>query len=193
MKVPTLRETDYEVEIVWLGQVPAAETIQSVAQDSLTLGFDGVAGERHEGTIAPSCVRVSHMHPQGTSIRNVRQLSILSQEELAQIASDMGLEAVNPAHLGTSVVLRGIPDFTHVPPSSRLQADDGCTLVIDMENTPCVFPGKEIERTAPGHGPRFKPAAKGRRGVTAWVQRPGQLRVGDKLRLYVPDQRAWAP
>jgi hypothetical protein len=34
--------------------------------------------------------------------------------------------------------------------------------------------------------------AEGRRGVTAWVERVGVLRVGDRLRLHVPDQRPWA-
>lgn len=191
--MPTLKETEYVAEIAWLGQVPAGQGIQSEARERLTLGFEGVAGERHEGAVAPSCVRVRHLHPQGTPIRNVRQLSILAEEELELIASDMELAVVSPEHLGASLVLRGIPDFTHVPPSSRLQAPDGCTLVIDMENTPCVFPGKEIDQVAPGHGPRFKPAAAGRRGVTAWVQRPGRIQLGDRLRLFVPAQRAWTP
>ncbi|MEM6942014.1 MAG: hypothetical protein AAF509_18060 [Pseudomonadota bacterium] len=35
--------------------------------------------------------------------------------------------------------------------------------------------------------------AEGRRGVTAWVEREGMLRVGDTLRLHVPGQRAWQP
>ena len=38
-----------------------------------------------------------------------------------------------------------------------------------------------------------EPAAKGLRGVTAWVERPGCLRIGDPLRLHVPDQRPWRP
>ena len=43
----------------------------------------------------------------------------------------------------------------------------------------------------PGHGKAFKPAAHGRRGVTAWVEREGPLTLGDELRLHVPDQRNW--
>lgn len=191
--MPTLRETEYLGEIVWLGRVPAGDSIRAQQADRLELSFDGVAGERHEGTNAPSCVRVRNLHPEGTEIRNVRQLSILSQEELARIAADMGLETVDPEYLGASMVLRGIPDFTHVPPSSRLQGADGCTLVVDMENRPCVFPGREIQSDFPGHGPKFKPAATDRRGITAWVQRPGRVQVGDVLKLFVPDQRNWAP
>ena len=43
-----------------------------------------------------------------------------------------------------------------------------------------------------GKGKAFKTAAKDRRGVTAWVEREGTLRMGDVLRLHVPDQRPWA-
>jgi hypothetical protein len=28
--------------------------------------------------------------------------------------------------------------------------------------------------------------------VTAWVERPGLLRVGDQVRVHVPDQRIWS-
>ena len=91
------------------------------------------------------------------------------------------------------MILRGIPDFTYVPPSSRLQAESGLTLTIDMENRPCVLPGREIEAVEPGHGTAFKRAATNRRGVTAWVERPGDIRVGETLTLFLPDQRAWAP
>jgi hypothetical protein len=91
------------------------------------------------------------------------------------------------------MVLSGIPDFTHVPPSSRLQGPSGLTLTIDMENRPCVLPGREIEADAPGHGKAFKAAAAGRRGVTAWVERPGAVALGEELRLFIPDQRAWSP
>jgi MOSC domain-containing protein YiiM len=157
------------------------------------LGFAGPEGEGHAGLTRKSCVRVSAQHPQGTEIANVRQLSIVSAEELDQIAATCGLDAIDPAWLGATLVLRGIPDFTHVPPSSRLQGPDGVTLVIDMENRPCVYPAKEIEADRPGHGKPFKAAANGKRGVTAWIERPGSLRIGEKLRLHVPDQPTWAP
>jgi hypothetical protein len=89
------------------------------------------------------------------------------------------------------MVIEGIPDLTHLPPSSRMQAEGGTTLVVDMQNRPCVLPAKPIEAALPGFGKAFKTAASGRRGVTAWVEREGLLRVGDGVRLHVPDQRAW--
>lgn len=192
--MPTLIASEFAGEITWLGHVAAeGDSIRAAQRDMLELSFDGVAGERHAGANASSCVRVRNLHPEGTEIRNVRQLSVLSQEELDATAREMGLETLDPAWLGASIVVKGIPDFTHIPPSSRLQGPDGCTLVADMENRPCIFPGKEIEADKAGFGKAFKPAAKGRRGITAWVQRPGSLRIGDPLTLFIPDQRAWAP
>lgn len=186
------RETEFVGEITWLGQVPAKAGIRANPVDRLQLGFDGDAVARHAGVNRGSCVRVKNLHPTGTEIRNARQLTILSEEELALIADDMGVEAVNPEHLGVSMVVRGIPDFTFLPPSSRLQGPDGVTVVADIENKPCVLPGKEIEQDHAGFGAKFKPAARDRRGITAWVERPGVLVIGDALRLFVPDQRPWA-
>lgn len=192
--MPTLIQTDHSAEVVWLGHVPGAvDSIRATPHDALDLGFDGAAGERHEGRERASCVRVTNLYPKGTRIRNVRQLTVLSGEELDAIAAEMGLGAVDPALLGASVVVRGIPDFTHVPPSARLQGASGVTLTIDMENRPCVYPAKEIEAEDPGHGKGFLAAAKGRRGVTAWVEREGTLAVGDQITLFIPDQRGWTP
>lgn len=65
-------------------------------------------------------------------------------------------------------------------------------LVVDMENRPCHLPAREIAETEAEAAKRFKAAAKGKRGVTAWVERPGTLRLGGTLRLHVPDQPLWA-
>ena len=190
--MPALIPTSFEGVITWLGLVRAdLGVLPSQAETEVFASFAGVAGEMHGGVTRASCSRVTGQYPRGTEIRNVRQFSVLSAEELALIAQGMGLAVLNPALLGASLVISGIPDFTHLPPSSRLQFDGGATLVVDMENRPCTLPAKEIEAVHPGLGKRFKPAATDRRGVTAWVEREGVLRVGAKVRLHVPDQRAW--
>lgn len=192
--MPALAPTEITGEIVWIGHVPNRETsLRSQATQEAQLTYAGIPGEVHGGLTRPSCSRVISQHPRNTDIRNVRQLSIVSFEELAEIAADCGLDALDPALVGASMVVRGIPDFTHVPPSSRLQLPDGATLVVDMENRPCHLPAKPINAEHPGAGDKFKIAAKGKRGVTAWVEREGVCRIGDAVRLHVPDQRAWAP
>jgi MOSC domain-containing protein YiiM len=133
------------------------------------------------------------LYPLETTIRNTRQITILSREELNAVATAMALDTISPELLGANMVLDGIPDLTHLPPSSRLQAENGTTLVIDRINLPCNIPARAIEKACPGKGKLFKSSAAGRRGVTAWVEREGTIEIGDELRLFVPDQRAWAP
>ncbi len=191
--MPALKPTQFTARVTWLGFVPDREAdLRSAPLQDAMLTWAGIAGEAHGGMTRPSCSRVVSQHPRGTEIRNVRQLSILSAEELAEIAQAIGAERFNPAWVGASMVIEGIPDFTHVPPSSRLQAPSGATLVIDMENRPCHLPAPVISEDLPEAGKKFKLAAKGKRGVTTWVEREGVVKLGDTLTLHVPDQPVWA-
>jgi MOSC domain len=193
--MPALIPTPYKARVVWLGYQPVPVeqlVITSVPLSEMPLSFAGFEGEVHAGLTRPSCSRVLKQHPRDTEIRNVRQLCIVSAEEMAEVARDLGLDAMDYAWVGASLVLEGIPDLTHLPPSSRLQGPDGVTLVVDMENLPCQEPAATIEKACAGHGKRFKAAAAGKRGVTAWVEREGTLKQGDVLQLHLPAQRPWA-
>ncbi|WP_224813858.1 MOSC domain-containing protein [Hasllibacter sp. MH4015] len=191
--MPALKPTDFQATVAWLGvNRDRTAALETDMLDAMSLSFAGLAEESRGGLTRPSCSRVTSQHPRGTEIRNTRQICIVSEEEVAAIAADMGLPDLHPSLIGASIMVAGLPDFTHLPPSSRLQdVDSGATLVVDMENRPCVLPGKPIEAAHPGYGKRFKPAAMGRRGVTAWVEREGTIRVGSTLRLHVPDQPVW--
>lgn len=192
--MPALVPTDYYGTITWLGVVPDRMAgLMAVPRQALTLGFGGPEGESHSGLTRPSCSRVLSQHPRETVIRNTRQLCVMSLEELATIAANMGIEALDPSYMGATLVIEGIPDFTHLPPSARLQGSSGATIVIDMENRPCMLPAPGIEADMPGVGKAVKTASKGLRGVTAWVEREGVLALGEQMRLHVPEQRGWVP
>lgn len=187
-----LRPTRFVGNITWLGRVLAKPAVlASQPETQIYAQFSGVDGEVHSGLTRPSCVRVAAQYPKGTTIANTRQFTVLSEEELELIARDMGLAALDPGLVGASMVVRGIPDFSHVPPGSRLQGQTGATLVVDLENRPCILPGKGIDKWHPGYGKAFKPAAQGRRGITAWVEAEGSFSLGDTIRLHIPDQPAW--
>lgn len=193
--MPALKPTEYTCEVIWLGVVTNDDRKELLSEvlEQVDLTFEGIARSFHGGLTRPSCSRVKSQYPIGTPIRNERQLSIVSAEELAQIAEQMGVDSVDPARMGASMVVRGLPDFTHVPPSSRLQAPSGATVVVDMENRPCQFPAKSMKHVMGDAAKGFKDAAKGKRGVTAWVAREGVVKVGDVLTLHIPDQRRWKP
>ena len=199
---PFLKESDSTMQslqysgrsgvVEWIGRVGDRDaSLKSSAAAAARLSFAGLEGEAHSGLTRPSDVRVEDLYPLDTAIRNTRQLSILSAEDIEAIASDMGLAALKPEFLGANLVIRGLPWFTLVPPASRLQFAGGATVTVDMENLPCNHPAREIETVHPGHGRKFKAAARRRRGVTAWVEREGVVRTGDAVRLFVPVQPAW--
>lgn len=188
-----LKPTRFIGRITWLGHVPNRDAaLESQVLTEMKVSFAGPEGEAHGGLTRPACSRVRAQYPAGTEIRNTRQLSILSAEDLAAIAAEMGLERLDPALVGANMVIEGIPDFSHLPPSSRLQGAGGATVVVDMNNRPCTLPERPIETRHPGFGKAFKPAANARRGITAWVEREGSFTVGETIRLHIPDQPVWA-
>ncbi|MBV7378288.1 MOSC domain-containing protein [Maritimibacter dapengensis] len=180
--------------ITFLGRVtnrsagPASEPLETAR-----LTWEGIEGESHGGLTRRACIRVSTLHPEAVEIRNTRQLTILSAEEIAETARELGMDVLDPALMGASIVIEGIPDLTYLPPSARLQTAGGATMVVDGVNHPCVITGKSVEAAHPGKGVGYKPAAMHRRGVVAWAERPGELALGDEVTLTVPKQRAWAP
>ncbi len=192
--MPILQKTGHTGIITWLGCVPDRdESLRAVPVPRVHAVMAGLEGECHGGLTRPSCSRVTMLHPRGTTIRNTRQVTILSAEELDEVAAAMDLPSLDPALVGANIVTRGIPDLTYLPPGSRLQAPSGATLVVDLENRSCHLPIPVIDAEAPGHGRAFKSAANGRRGLTAWVERPGPIALGEPLTLFIPGQRAWNP
>lgn len=192
----SLRLTPLVGHVTWIGIVEDSEKdIRAKKANVLELTFAGQEGECHGGLTRPSCSRVKNLYPRGTAIRNVRQLSIVSEEELQEIAIELGVDSVDPASIGASLVIKGIPDFTHIPPSSRLQqVPQGVTLCVDMENKPCIYSGRAVEEDCPSGvniARRFKDCAKGKRGITAWVEREGRIAIGDEIKLFVPTQCPW--
>lgn len=188
-----LTPTDLIGEITWLGRVPVdPENIQSVTVQSVDVGWEGFEGEEHSGLTRPACVRVKKQYARNLEIRNTRQISILSEEEMTEVAARLEIPRIDPQWVGANMVLRGIPDFTLIPPASRLIFESGVSLTVDTENAPCKYPAEQIEAVHPGHGKAFPAKARNKRGVTAWVERIGALTVGQTCVLHIPPQRIYA-
>ncbi|MGH6908495.1 MAG: MOSC domain-containing protein, partial [Aestuariivirga sp.] len=136
--------------------------------------------------------RMLKQYQRGTEVRNTRQLSILSVEELTDVASAMNIPAVKPEWVGANMVTSGIPDLSLLPPSSRLQFPSGATVVIDAENFPCRYPAEIIEKHHPEQTTGFVKAAMHKRGVVGWVEREGVVKGGDQIVIWIPQQRIYA-
>jgi MOSC domain-containing protein YiiM len=186
-----LSPTGLIATITYLGINQSGEDLTTDEQPSVNVDYAGFRGDNHSGLTRSSCVRVQKQYPKGTEIRNTRQISALSSEELGEIAADMGIDKVQPAWVGANLVMSGIPAFSKIPPSSRLIAANKTSLVVDMENAPCRFPGEIIEKFHPEKGGRFARHALNRRGVTLWVEHTGSLSLGDKLELHIPPPCTW--
>ncbi|MEL6220247.1 MAG: sulfurase, partial [Pseudomonadota bacterium] len=114
-----LTPTEITGTVTWLGLVPSGvEHIRSAAVTEMSLDWGGPVGDVHHGVTRPACVRVKRQYAADTEIRNARQLSILSEEEMAEIAAALGMEKLEPEWLGATVVMQGIPDLTLLPPAS---------------------------------------------------------------------------
>ncbi len=191
--MPVLRPTKIEGEVlmVLVNGRRDEGVIATERTGSVVVNYEGFVGDSHSGFTRRSCDRVRRQYKEGTEIRNTRQISLISIEELEIIARNMGLPKLQPEWLGANLLISGIPDFTLLPPSSRLMFPDGTSLVVDMENEPCKYPGDVIEEHHTGYGGLFAKNAINLRGVTAWVEREGTINEGDKVSLHVPPQRIY--
>ena len=158
----------------------------------LELLFSGINGDFHGGLTRKSDVRTIKQYPRDTDIRNVRQLTIVSEEELADIASLMGIPEMKAEWLGANIVTSGIPDLTMLTPSTRMQFPSGATIVVDMENFPCRQVADVVAQHYPEPKAGLVASAIHKRGLTAWVEREGINSTGDDMFLWVPQQRLYA-
>jgi MOSC domain-containing protein YiiM len=152
--------------------------------------FGGFAGDRHFGLTRSSCSRAP-WHPRGTTIANTRQISIVSLEECASIAAEMGVARIYPSWLGANLATKNIADLSGLPPATRIVFPSGATLFVTEENVPCRHPGKVIAHEY-GHSElasHFVKAAMHRRGVLALVEREGLINTDDRLKLIMPRPR----
>jgi MOSC domain-containing protein YiiM len=155
------------------------------------LRLSGPEGDCHAGLTRASDSRTLQLYRRNTEIRNVRQITILSLEELAETARELGIPHIDPAWFGANMVVSGIPDLTLLLPSTRFQFPSGAVLVNDMENLPC----SQIAAVVAGHHPDVQfavvKAATHRRGLTCWAEREGEINVGDSITTWLPPNRPY--
>ena len=169
---------------------PDRSSMVSIPRDEVQVSFAGFEGDRHTSLTRPSGGRES-AYARGTEIRNLRQISIVSEAELARVATALNLPAVDAATLGANLLLRGIPALSLLPPGTRLYFSQGVTLVVEEENYPCEVAGAALQAAypdVPKLSAAFPKAALHLRGIVAWVERPGVIAPGDGVRVSIAEQ-----
>lgn len=166
------------------------DTFVSEPLDVLNLTYDGIPGDRHAGLYRNSGPR-EPWYPRGTPMRNERQLSILSAEENAEVAAALAIDALRPEWIGGNILLSGVPQLSQLPPRTLLMFPSGATVRIDGDNGPCKKSGAAIAANVPGRPDLefgFVKTAKHKRGLLGWVEREGEVRPGDVVRLRIWEQ-----
>ncbi len=166
------------------------DTFVSEPLEVLNLSYDGIPGDRHAGLYRNSGPR-EPWYPRGTPMRNERQLSILSAEENAEVAAALAIDELRPEWIGGNILLSGVPQLSQLPPRTLLMFPSGATVRIDGDNGPCKKSGAAIAANVPGRPDLefgFVKAAKHKRGLLGWVEREGEVRPGDVVRLRIWEQ-----
>ena len=168
----------------------ATRPVESATVDFEGFVIDGLRGERHRGHVRAADARVP-WYPRGTPIRNSRQVSIVSVEDLAVIAAALAVAELRPEWLGANLVVEGIPSLSMLPRGSRLFLPQGAVFAVEDQNAPCIGTGRAVARQCPGRDGldfAFVKAARRLRGLVGWVERGGAVRAGDVLSVRVPEQ-----
>jgi MOSC domain-containing protein YiiM len=166
-----------------------ADSIVATPVPVLELDFGGVVGDRHHGLTRPADTRQLRYYPRGTMIRNRRQLTLVSVEELAEVANRLGVPEVKPGWLGANLLVEGISCLSALPMGTRLLFGSGAGLVCEGVNQPCRLPAQVIQQQ---YGwsraeAEFVKAAYGRRGIAASVECPGPIIAGDQGSAVPPE------
>jgi hypothetical protein len=166
---------------------PKGENISNKIEGGIFTN-EGLIGDRHSGVMSLSRSREPEF-PLGSVIRNRRQISLVSQEELVQIAETLGVEIIKPDWLAANLLISGIRHFTQLPVGARFFFEGGLVLFNDGENNPCHIPAKTVQNHyehIDGIQKEFVIAAMHKRGLLAWVEHPGTLMAGAGCTVELP-------
>ena len=158
--------------------------------DRVRVTLEGFEGDRHAGFTRRATAREPH-YPRGTELRNNRQVTLVSEDELAAVAMELGLRAIDPAWIGANLVVAGIGPLPQLPRGTRLIFPDDAVLAVEGENRPCRHAGAAVAAATgrPDTERLFVRVAVGRRGLIASVERAGTIAAGDPMRVALPAGR----
>jgi MOSC domain len=175
-----------EVGAVVATHVWPADAEFPVPVDPLLLDWGGPIGDRHHGLTMRSDTRQKAHFPRGTEIRNHRQVSLVSAEEQDEVATALGIPSLAPGLIADNLTLSGVTGLTALPRMTRLVFAGGVVLMLGGRNDPCTIAGGLVADVHGTAASAFPKAAWNRRGVTGWVEHPGEIRAGEPVAVHPP-------
>lgn len=166
------------------------ESLPGKLVDEIEAQWEGFVGDKHFG-LTMKAGNSQKPYPKGAQVRNVRQISIVSAEELNDIAEALQVPHIEPAWVGANMLISGIPDLTKLPPGSRFYFEQGVGIVIEGENMPCTTAGGSLQSHFPDRPEItsiFPKKAIGKRGLVAWVERPGVIGNGETVMVRLANE-----
>jgi MOSC domain-containing protein YiiM len=141
--------------------------IPKYPQVIVRVGMQGIEGDYHAGP-------TNRHKKRGRAEPNHRMLTVVAVEVIDELNRDLGL-ALTPGALAENVLVRGLGDLSDLAPGDRLGLGPEVVIEVTTQNKPCatigVYHAQVVKQTL------------GRRGITAVVVRPGDLRPGDAVRV----------
>jgi MOSC domain-containing protein YiiM len=178
--------TDQILRVEFLGLADQDDGLETRPVLSLDLELEGVAGDKHIGFTRGADARDEGVK-RGTPVRNWRQWSAVSVEELEKIKQAMKLPSLPPELLGANICFAGHENLTLIPRGSMIWFPSGAILTVEGENEPCMGPGRAIAKRFPeASAAQFPKAAKQLRGLVGIVYRAGTVKLGDQAIVKLP-------
>ena len=159
--------------------------------DKLTLTWDGIKQDKHASrtVVAATQDALANAVTKGSEILNLRQISLISQEELNEIALKMNVNEIPLNFMRANIVTSGFKHLTQLPFGTQIHFEFGAVLLLTGENHPCGVTGKRIQESLLEEKniiASFVKEGEHKRGVTAIVLRPGLIYAGQEARVRIP-------
>lgn len=160
--------------------------------DSVAFTYEGMTGDKYYGSVLLGRTHHPELSSGKVLLRNTRQVSIMSEDELEELATELGIAEVRAEWMSANLLISGIPKLSKLPVGTRFYFSGGLTLVNECQNFPCKTTARIVQEQYPnqsGIEAVFIKTAFDRRGLVTWVEYPGILRVGASCEIRLPP--AW--
>lgn len=155
--------------------------------EKMELLLEGIKHDRHFGKTRNADVRTVNLLPRGIETANLRMVTIVSLEEMAQISEKIGIEVL-PEDMEANIVLSGVENLTKLPAGTFVRFPRSTILFVTSENMPCVVVSQHMIKRGVDKlkALQFTKNAVGKRGLTALVYSSGVIKLGDEVEILEP-------